>query len=96
MSPPIEDLPFGKFVWGTEAYPDKYGFWWVNDYVKNAADGPPLPVSWMKAGIDRSLLKPLQAGEPICRSHFIGALAKHPVPDRTPPFFITWIATPRP
>lgn len=85
MSPVVEDLPFGKFVWGTEAYPDNRGVWWVRDYVRNADDGPPLAVSWMKAKIDRSLLKPLQSSEPICKSHFIGSTTKQPVPDPDAP-----------
>jgi hypothetical protein len=85
VSPIIEDLPFGKFTWGTEAYPDNKGFWWVRDYVRNADDGPPLPVSWVKAGIDRSVMKPLQRGEPICKFHFVGSTTKQPIPDPDAP-----------
>jgi hypothetical protein len=85
ISPGVEDLPFGKFIWGTEAYPDNRGIWWVRDYVRNADDGPPLSVSWIKAGIDRSLLNPLQKREPICKSHFVGSTIKQPVPDPDAP-----------
>ena len=42
ISPVVEDLPFGKFIWGTEAYLDNTGIWWARDYVRNADDGPPL------------------------------------------------------
>ena len=85
ISPVVEDLPFGKFVWGTEAYPDSAGHWWVGDYVRNADDAPPLALSWARAGIDRSLMKPLQRGEPVCKSHFVGSLIKEPVPDPDAP-----------
>lgn len=85
ISPVVKDLPFGKFTWGTEAYPDNKGIWWVSDYVRNADDGPPLAVSWMKAGINRSLSKPLEKSEPICTSHFVGSTIKQPVPDPDAP-----------
>ncbi len=56
-----------------------------NDYVRNALDGPPLPISWAKAGINRSLLRPLYGGEPICQAHWLGSLTKLPVPDPDAP-----------
>ena len=44
----------------------------------------------MKAGIDRSLLKPLQRREPICKYNYIGSTIKQPVPGRTRPSCTTW------
>jgi hypothetical protein len=44
ISPWVEDLPFGKFKWGTEAYRDG-GVWWVNNMILNAPDGVPLAVT---------------------------------------------------
>ena len=84
ISPLIDDLPFGKFIWGTEAYP-KNGIWWTNHYVLNSNGAPPLAISWVKAGIDRSILNPLQGGQPFCQSHFVGAVIKQPVPDPDAP-----------
>jgi hypothetical protein len=63
ISPQVEDLPFGKFKWGTEAYLDPSGYWWVGDGIWNAHDAPPLAVSWNKGDIHRALNFPFNPSE---------------------------------
>lgn len=81
LSPLVLDLPFGKFKWGTDAYRDGSGNWWVDDVIWNDPGGPPLAVSWAKGDIHRAISFPLTAGESQCNTHFVSTGVPEPDTD---------------
>jgi hypothetical protein len=78
-SPPVNDLPFGYFHWGTDASIDQYRHWWLLNVIRNGASGPPLVVDWQKGGITMPLGAELPRGQPHCRSEML-ALGSELIP----------------
>jgi hypothetical protein len=70
-APPVDDLPFGHFEWGTDASRDRSRLWWLLNVIRNGTDGPPLVVDWQKGGITFPLGAPLSRGQPHCRSELL-------------------------
>jgi hypothetical protein len=86
LAPLIDDLPFARFEWGTDASMDTYEHWWGLNVIKNDTSGLPLVVNWDKAGIFIPLPTPLQKGEVHCRNVILGVGQKEmPVLDRNAP-----------
>ena len=70
-APPIDDMPFARFEWGTDARMDNNELWWSLNVIKNDPQSVPLAVNWDKGGIFISLLTPLPKGEPHCNNMFL-------------------------
>jgi hypothetical protein len=65
-APLVDDLPYGRFEWGTDASTDPYDRWWRLNVVRNG-DAAPLVINWDKGGIFFGSPNPLPVGQRHCQ-----------------------------
>ena len=65
-APLVDDLPYGRFEWATDASIDRYNQWWRLNVIKNG-DAEPLVINWDKGGIFFGSPNPLPVGKRHCR-----------------------------
>ncbi|MCV3241813.1 hypothetical protein [Mesorhizobium sp. ZC-5] len=77
------DSPDGNFTWSSD-FDRKDGLSWVWNYIKNTHASSDLNVSWPKAGLEQSFVKPLPHGETFCAEYPVTGLEDNDIDDDAP------------
>lgn len=73
----------GKFTWSSD-FDRKDGLSWVWNYITNTHESLDLNLSWPKAGLHQSFVKPLPHGETFCAEYPIAGLEDDDIDDDAP------------